>query len=213
MAKVNLDRILPFASPILRSALRAKQAAREAHFEATGIAPGRVVFLGDSITEWTAWEDWFPELPTTNRGIGGQAIRDVLARLHTAVAEPKAISLLIGTNDLHGLGKSSDVDNIADQMDELTSRIRVIAPSAPLFINSVLPRSTHFRDRIMRLNERYCETARANGATYVNVWPALAGEDGAIRPELTADGLHLSIAGYRAWSDVLRPLLAPFVQL
>ncbi len=212
MAKVNLDHLLPLASPILRRALRAKQAAREAQFAATGIAPGRVVFLGDSITEWTPWEDWFPELPTANRGIGGQAICDVLARLHTAIAEPRAVSLLIGTNDLHGLGKSSDVDDIADQMDDLASHIRLMAPSAPLFINSVLPRSTHFRDRIVRLNERYRETATANGATYVNIWPALAGEDGAIRPEMTADGLHLSIAGYRAWSDVLRPLLAPFAR-
>jgi lysophospholipase L1-like esterase len=207
---LNLDRILPPLAPLLRRVLRPGQARREAQFAATPPAPGRVVFLGDSITEWTAWEDWYPELRTTNRGIGGQTIGDVLARLETAIVEPRAVSLLIGTNDLHGLGKSSEIDDIAAQMEALVRRIGDLAPSAALLINSVLPRSAHFRDRIVRLNARYRQIAEACGATYVDAWTALAGPDGTIRPEFTRDGIHLSVAGYRAWTDVLRPYLAPF---
>jgi lysophospholipase L1-like esterase len=173
-------------------------------------AHGRVTFLCDSITEWAAWEDWFPELRTTNRGIAGQAICDVQARLDSAIVEPKAVSLLIGTNDLHGLGKSTSVGQIAEQMQTLVHHIRVMAPSASLLINSILPRSAHFRDRIIGLNTHFQQIADKNGATYVDVWPALADAKGAIRPEMTVDGLHLSIAGYRAWTDVLRPNLAQF---
>jgi lysophospholipase L1-like esterase len=197
-------------APVVRRALRSGQARRAAQFAAVLPAPGRVVFLGDSITEWTAWEDWFPDLRTTNRGIGGQAICDILARLGSAIVEPRAVSLLIGTNDLHGLGKSSEVEEIAVQMGVLVERIRGMAPSARLLINGVLPRSTHFRDRILRLNDHYRRIAETNDATYVDVWPALASADGAIRPEFTPDGIHLSIAGYRAWTDVLRPHLARF---
>jgi lysophospholipase L1-like esterase len=207
---MHLDHILPIIAPLLRRALSSKQALRRTQFEAVLPAPDRVVFLGDSITEWTAWEDWFPELRTTNRGTGGEAVGDVLERLQSAIIAPKAVSLLIGTNDLHGLGKSSDVDQIAEQMRTLVRRIRVMAPSASLFVNSILPRSAHFRDRIVKLNAHYHQIADESGATYVNIWPVLAGIDGAIRPELTADGLHLSIAGYRAWTDVLRPYLAHF---
>jgi lysophospholipase L1-like esterase len=209
---MNLDRVLPWVARILRATLRPKQVLREAQFEAVPAAPGRVVFLGDSITEWTAWEDWFPALRTTNRGIGGQAIRDVAARLHSAIHQPQAISLLIGTNDLHGLGKSAKIADIAEQMRDLVRAIRTMAPEASLLINSVLPRSALFRDRIIELNGHYRKIAEANGATYVDVWPALAGPDGAILPALTVDGLHLSIAGYKAWTDVLRPYLAPFAQ-
>jgi lysophospholipase L1-like esterase len=209
---MSLDHILPIVAPLLRWALRSKQALRRTQFETVPRTPGRVIFLGDSITEWSAWEDWFPELRTTNRGIGGQAICDVRARLHSAIVEPKAVSLLIGTNDLHGLGQSSNVDQIADQMRALVHCIRGMAPSASLLINSVLPRSTHFRDRIIKLNAHYQRIADENGVTYVDVWPALAGADGAIRPEMTADGLHLSIAGYKAWTDVLRPHLAQFAE-
>jgi lysophospholipase L1-like esterase len=197
-------------APLLRRSLRARQSAREAQFAAAPPTPGRVVFLGDSITQGLAWEDWFPELRTTNRGVGGQTIRDVLGRLDTAIVSPVAVSLLIGTNDLSGLGRSATPVEVAAQMDELIRRVRTLAPAARLLVNSVLPRSAPFRDRILALNARCRQSAEANGATYVDVWPALAGADGAIRPEFTTDGLHLSVAGYRAWVEVLRPHLAPF---
>jgi lysophospholipase L1-like esterase len=207
---MNLDRILPLAAPLLRRGLRAKQALREQLFAAVPQTPDRVVFLGDSITEWGTWEDWFPEFPTSNRGIGGQAICDLLGRLDTAIVRPRAVSLLIGTNDLHGLGNSHDTLEIARQMGTLVERIRHMAPSAPLLINSVMPRSPVFRDRILELNRSYKEIAERTSSTFVDLWSALAGPDGSIRRELTADGLHLSIAGYKTWVDVLRPHLAPF---
>jgi lysophospholipase L1-like esterase len=169
-----------------------------------------VVFLGDSITEYTAWEDWFPDLRTTNRGIGGQAICDVMARLETAIVEPRAVSLLIGTNDLHGLGYSTHVQEIARQMRALVERIREMAPSTHLLVNGVMPRSRAFRERIGELNQAYRVIADANGATYIDTWSALATAEGVIRRDFTADGIHLSIAGYQAWVGVLRPHLARF---
>ncbi len=207
---MNLDRILPIFAPVLRRALRPKQKAREAQFAAVPKSPDRVVFLGDSITEWTGWEDWFPDLRTTNRGIGGQAICDVMLRLDSALVKPRAISLLIGTNDLHGLGNSREVGAIIAQMDDLIHQIRVLAPESPLFVNSVMPRSVHFRDRIVQMNHGYAEIASRRGATFIDLWPALAGADGALSPDMTPDGVHLTVAGYKAWVDVLRPHLAPF---
>jgi lysophospholipase L1-like esterase len=207
---LNLDRILPVVAPLLRRALRSPQARRETHFSSVPAAPGRFVFLGDSITEMTDWGDWFPELRTMNRGIGGQTICDLAMRLDTALIAPKAISLMIGTNDLHGLGKSSKVEDISDQMRALVQQIQQMAPSVPLFINSITPRSTHFRDRIILLNQEYRSIAEESGAIYVDLWPAFAGADGAIRKELTTEGLHLSVAGYKVWTDILRPQLAPF---
>jgi len=132
---MNLDRILPIAAPLLRRALKSQQTQRRIRFETVPRVPGRVVFLGDSLTTMTAWDDWFPELRTSNRGIGGEAICHVLTRLESAIVPPMAISLLIGTNDLHGLGESADVDRIAEQMQRLVQRIRGMAPAAPLLKN------------------------------------------------------------------------------
>ncbi len=201
---MNLDRLLPLLAPLVRRALRSKQKQREALFKAVPPAAGRVVFLGDSITELGAWEDWFQELKTTNRGISGQAICDVASRLDTAICKPAAISLLIGTNDLHGLGQSTDIACITEQMRRLVQSIRSMT-DAPFLINSVMPRTILFRERIAKLNEGYQHIAKDNGATFIDLWPALALPSGAIRPELTSDGLHLSVAGYKVWAAVLRP--------
>jgi len=44
-----------------------------------------VLFLGDSITEQGMWHEWLPEVPTLNRGIGGDTVHEVQARLDSAV--------------------------------------------------------------------------------------------------------------------------------
>ena len=203
----NLDRILPTVAPALRQIMWRVKEDRRATFEALPPAAGRVVFLGDSITEGGMWEEWFPELRTANRGVGGDAVRDVLGRLHSAIHEPAAVSLMVGTNDLHGLGRSSNVAGVATQTRELVGLIRQKAPSAPLLINSVLPRSPHFAERIRALNDRYRSVADQAHATYVDLWPTMAESDGSLRRAFTRDGIHLTAAGYQAWVDVLRPAL------
>ena len=205
-----MDRLLPVIAPLMRGMLDVAQAARRSQFAALPVGADRVLFLGDSITEQGMWDEWFPQLPSINRGVGGETVAQVMARLDEAIVAPRAISLLIGTNDLHGLGKSRRVDDIAEQMRALVTAIGERAGSAPLFINSVLPRSAHFRDRILALNGHYQRIAAEAGATYLDIWPALADANGAIRAECTGDGLHLSGAGYKAWTDALRSHLTVF---
>lgn len=209
---MTLDRILPLVIPLLKPMLRPGQRRRQARFDTSAPLPGRVVFLGDSITEGGFWDELFPEIETLNRGIGGYAVCDVAANLESSLIAPRAISLLIGTNDLHGLGLSRRLPEIAAQVDALVVRIRETAPDAVLLLNGVLPRTPHFRDRIQDLNDRYADIAGRSGSTYVDAWPALATPQGAIRPEFTLDGVHLSTEGYRAWATVLRPHLARFCQ-
>ncbi len=204
---VNFDRVLPVLAPVLGPVMRRTKAARQAQFDALPPAPGRVLFLGDSITERAMWDGWFPELPTTNRGISGDTIGEVKARLGSAIDAPLLVSLMIGTNDLSGLGTSRDIRAIAAQLSDLVDRIQEMAPSAPLLINSVAPRSAYFADRIRRLNDRYRQTAERVNATYVDLWPTMAAPDGALRAELTVEGIHFTNAGYRQWVEVLRPHL------
>jgi lysophospholipase L1-like esterase len=65
-------------------------------------APGRVVFLGDSITEGWALDQYFPGKPYVNRGIGGQTTPQMLVRLYPDVIDlkPAAVIILAGTNDI-----------------------------------------------------------------------------------------------------------------
>jgi len=201
------DRLM---GPYRRRVVQAQQARRVAQFDAVPATPGRIVFLGDSITEWAQWEDWFPGLRTCNRGIAGQGIADVVARLDTALVDPRAVVLLIGTNDLPSPRRGPDIAPVAAAMTDLVARIRGAAPDAALLINGVLPRSAAHRAMIEALNQAFHGIAAQAGAIWIETWPTFAGPDGAIRTEYSYDQLHLTAEGYRAWTNLLRPHLARF---
>lgn len=201
------DKALLAAAPLVRRMLWPAKAMRRAQFEALPLPAGRVLFLGDSITEQGLWHEWFPELPTLNRGISGDTVHEVLARLDSAVNEPTAISLLVGTNDLSGLGRSRDVVVVAAEFRDLIAELRHRAPDARLVVNSVMPRKATFADAVRALNHEYVAIAREAGATWLDLWPVLSDGAGSLRAQFTGDSLHLNGAGYAAWVEVLRPLL------
>lgn len=207
---MNSDRTYSAVIPILRSLVRGRLGSgRRQYFELVPVPPGRVLFIGDSITEGGLWADFFPDLATSNRGIGGEATYDLVERIDNAVNDPVAISLMIGTNDFQGPRPLRAVPQIAERADEIVRRIRERAPSALIVLNSVLPRTDLFAARIQTLNEHYRVIAARHGARYLDLWPTFADDAGAIKEEYTRDGLHLTPAGYLAWVEVLRPHLAP----
>ena len=63
---------------------------------------GRVVFLGDSITDGWKLAQYFPGKPFVNRGIGGQTTPQMLVRFYPDVLNlhPAAVIILAGTNDI-----------------------------------------------------------------------------------------------------------------
>lgn len=206
---MNSDRTYSVVIPTLRFLVKGRMGAGRRHyFDAVPVPPRRVLFLGDSLTEGGLWADFFPDLPTSNRGIGGEATYDLLERLDSAVNDPLAVSLQIGTNDLHGPRSLRDLRQVAARCDEIVGRIRELAPAALILLNSVLPRTQLFAGRIQALNEDYRARAARHDATYVDLWPVFADDSGAIKKEFTRDGLHLTPAGYLAWAEVLRPHLA-----
>jgi lysophospholipase L1-like esterase len=208
---MNSDKVYSVLVPAIRPLVKNRMgAARRRHFEVVPVPPGRVLLIGDSLTEGGLWPDLLPELSTSNRGIGGETTGDLLERVDDAVNDPVAVSLLIGTNDLHGPRALRDVTQVAQRTEEIIRRIRAQAPTALLLVNSVLPRTELFADRVRALNTSNKEAAVRHGATYVDLWPAFADENGAIKKEYSRDNLHLTPAGYLAWAEVLRPLLAQF---
>ncbi|WP_150308521.1 GDSL-type esterase/lipase family protein [Planctomonas psychrotolerans] len=164
------------------------------------------VFLGDSITEVGRWDEWFPEMNALNLGVGGNTTEDVIARRQEVIdAEPHTVVLLIGTNDLSN--RRSGPEHIVRNIETILVTLRRDLPGARLVMQSVLPRGREFTDRVHEINvhlRQFCPVVKAE---WVDVWPALAMDDGELNPEYTDDRLHLNEAGYTAWVDVLRPAL------
>lgn len=188
---------------------------RRSQFIDLGAPPRHVLFLGDSITEQCLWSEWFPHLPTLNRGIAGDTIADLTSRLDTAINDPIAISLLIGTNDLGGGFPGyeqplTDPRQIADSFAGLVSEIRDRVPDVPLLINSVMPREERFTPNILALNEDYRQIAERAKAHYVDLWPHFADGE-VIKSEYSRDLLHLNGPGYRAWTSLLAPILEALI--
>src|SRR5690349_7928468 len=64
--------------------------------------PKRVVFLGDSITDFWKLDEYFPGKPYVDRGISGQTTAQMLVRMYPDVIDlkPAAMVLLAGINDV-----------------------------------------------------------------------------------------------------------------
>jgi lysophospholipase L1-like esterase len=172
-----------------------------------------VVFLGDSITQG-AGDDFFglfPGLRMANRGISGDTTRGMLLRLEEDVLaiEPKAIVLLMGTNDLEE-GAAPEV--IAGNLSLMLEQISKARPNTPVVLCLVFPSSATKRrpaDSIRSINQLYQRAARGKQhVTVIDTWTLFAGPDGDARSEDMPDLLHPNEAGYRRWAGALRPVLA-----
>ncbi|MBY6540340.1 hypothetical protein HQ325_16825 [Rhodococcus sp. BP-349] len=202
----------PLLTPVLTRFLGPGQVMRASQFEQFPAPEGHVVLLGDSITELGLWQEWFPGLPVSNRGIGGQVSIDLLHRLDTAIGRPAAVFLLIGTNDLtFGVPLHEIVRNVRALLSEIERR----APGTPVVVQSVMPRTRRYRDDLVLLNRAYRSVVEhsPDHVEYLDLWPALADESGDLRVEFTVDATHLTGAGYAAWMQLLRPRVERFITL
>ncbi len=142
-----------------------------------------------------------------NRGINADTTTGVLERISDITSgKPKAIFILIGTNDLPWFLQRED-DEILDTYEEILERIRIESPGTRVFVQSLLPRAVGYARRIKTLNHRLKRMAERRGLTYVDIHPRLCAPDGSIRPELSNDRLHLMGGGYLIWAEVLKPHL------
>jgi lysophospholipase L1-like esterase len=172
-----------------------------------------VVFLGDSITQ--GWGDnlgnSFPGMKAANRGISGDTTRGVLIRLEEDVLalKPKAIVLLIGTNDLE---EQADPETITANLKLLLAEFQKHNPKMPVILNQVFPSSDTKKrpaDKIKKINELYQAAIKGNPqVTLVETWLLFANAEGDAKKEEFPDLLHPNKEGYAKWASALRPTLS-----
>lgn len=84
--------------------------------------PRRVVFMGDSITDFWNLGEYFKDKPYVNRGIGGQTTPQMLVRMYPDVIDlkPAAMVLLAGTNDVARNTGPSTADMVEENIMAMT---------------------------------------------------------------------------------------------
>lgn len=194
---------------------RAHNATRRALFAAEQPQDhDALVFVGDSITEgWHTQAQDFADLGVkiVNRGIGGDTTPNLLYRLDPDVLalNPKALVILIGTNDL---GEHTPPADIAANLRALLRRIRARYPSIPIAWCLVMPRGGDdtYPQRVRALNALIIQLAGTDPRiTVCDTYTPLAQSDGTSIPQdFNPDRLHLNARGYEVWRKALHPIVA-----
>lgn len=169
-----------------------------------------VVFMGDSITEnWREYDPGFFDHGIADRGISGQTTPQMLVRFMADVIalKPRAVQIMAGTNDIAGnTGPTSPEQyrNAIRAMVELAQAhgIRVILASIPPGVALRGGKRPAPGPMIDTLNAWLKTYAAERHAIYADYHAVLLGEDGAMQPGFTSDGVHPATAGYA----VMRPV-------
>jgi len=173
-------------------------------------AKARVVFLGDSITDYWGKRggQWFPSPDWLNRGIGGQTTSQLLLRTRQdAIAlHPRALIIQGGSNDMRlGFSPEAIRDNIASIADiARANHIRVLIAAMTPVCDCVRPLAGERTvAHIRRLNDLLTELCKQHNYEYLDYYTPLANEAGRMRQEFTTDGVHLNDLGYSRIAPVV----------
>ena len=219
----------------LKDSLREKDRARErardwAKFSryaekndsliATGTRP-EVVFMGNSITD--AWAKHRPGFFSANnftgRGISGQTSSHMLVRFQEDVIalHPKAVVILAGLNDLAQNNGTISVENIFGNIKSMCQLAKAngIEPA----VASLLPsdsirwnKSVKAGDSVRRLNQMLRDYAAENKFIYVDYYTALDNGTGHMDTNVSADGVHPTLAGYDIMEAVAKKSLKKYIK-
>lgn len=168
----------------------------------------RVVFMGDSITEF--WTKSFWSKSIINRGISGQTTPQMLLRFRQDVIglKPKVVVILAGTNDVAGNTGPASIEMIAGNIASMTELARAhgiavvlcaVLPAASFYWNSELKPA----DQIVMLNERIKAYATRNKLVYVDYYSPMVDERKGLKKEYSEDGVHPNEAGYKLMSRLV----------
>jgi lysophospholipase L1-like esterase len=181
----------------------------------------RVLFLGDSLTQrWddvaadkALWNRYFAPLDALNAGVNGDRTEHLLWRLEHGNLnnqQPRAIVLLIGTNDL-GHGRPPEV--AAEGIRRVLLQLREILPKTRMLLEGLWPRSDVARvaAEILPVNRLLRQCAEKPSIVYVDPGRRLLDAQARLTPSIAPDGLHPSAQGYRIVSPMIAAELTPLL--
>jgi len=198
----------------------ARYRAANAALPPPAASENRVVFFGDSITDFWHLDEYFPGKPYINRGIGGQTTPQMLIRFRQDVIDlhPKVVIILAGTNDIAGNTgpmRIEDIEANYASMAELAraNNIRVVFSSV-LPVHNYTPRSQNMfagrsPEKILELNRWLKEYVAAHlECLYLDYFSAMVDDKGLLKRDLAEDGLHPNAAGYKIMVPLVESAIA-----
>jgi lysophospholipase L1-like esterase len=170
--------------------------------ERIAATPHALLFLGDSLTEgWDAglWQDHFGGRAAVNGGVAGDRTEHLLWRMahgNLGPPAPRAVVLLIGTNDL-AYGRSPEL--AAAGVRKVLLVLRRQLPEVPVLLLGLLPREAASDDPLRRkvtAVNRLLARCADDKIRYAEIGEVLLDAEGRLSSAIAPDRLHFSRRGY-----------------
>ena len=176
-----------------------------------------VSFVGDSLTQGMQLYD--TGLPNAHfcayKGVGPNAVvnnttcRRADGEKEVPMETLASLYILLGTNVLTA---DSDYTSFLTYYRLMLDMISQALPNTKIYVQSITPVRPEvskkspglYKERLCEINDALSAIALEKGCTFLNLWEALADENGDLIEEYAQpDGYHLLPAGYDAWVDYL----------
>jgi len=187
-----------------------------------------VMFLGDSITDlWNVeadpqgnpggkrvYDKYFKDMKIANFGISGDTTQGVLWRLQNGEGKghkPKAVMLMLGTNNTGGASGAE----IAEGIGAVVLELRNDFPDAKIMLLAIFPRGTGPNDS----NRRKCEEANQIIAKlddqkhvfFTDINSKFLDDKGGLIGFRPSDHLHPVEQGFEIWASSVAPTLQNWI--
>lgn len=160
-------------------------------------ANDRIALIGDSHVQYGDWSKLLHRNDVANLGIGGERSSQLRNRLGGYDMASLVIVISIGTNDIDNMSIAESDANTRIVLAEAQKKAKHVILLAPP------PTSTASVNAAIRLLRDQQRLACGSGCFYLDQTEALS-NNGLVRPELSADGIHLKDAGYQIIATALR---------
>jgi lysophospholipase L1-like esterase len=178
---------------------------------------------GDSITDWWHQGDaneamftkWFGQYRTADFAVAGDTTQGVLWGLKNGEGQgfqPKAVMLMIGTNNMN----ANTAPEVAEGIGAIILEMRKDFPNAKILLLAIFPRSLPgdaIRDKIAETNRIIQKLDDGKNVFYMDIGAKFLGPDGVFLPDsFRPDNLHPLPKGYDIWGQAVSAKLAELMK-
>jgi lysophospholipase L1-like esterase len=184
---------------------------------------------GDSITDWwtqgeakkAVFDKYFGGYKTANFAIAGDTTQGLLWGLKNGEGQgfqPKAIMLMIGTNNTGGTDNAGTTTaaEIAEGIGAVVQEMRTDFPQAKILLLAVFPRGVpgdSVRTKITEMNRIIAKLDDQRNVFYLDIGPKFLDERGVFLPDaFQSDNLHPAPKGYDIWGAAVKDKLAELMK-
>ena len=220
---------VPRDNPCIRPTA-ARGGRHESFVETANAGDFDVIFYGDSITDLLnadadpqgnpggkpAVEKYLADLKIANFGISGDTTQGVLWRLQNGEGQghkPKAVMVMIGTNNMNGSTSGAEV---AEGIGAIVLELRKDFPDAKILLMAIFPRGASPEDanrrKVEEANKIIARLDDQEHVFFMNINDKFLDDNGGLIGFRPTDNLHPVTEGFEIWMSSVAPILKNWVK-